>query len=228
MNIKRLLTLMKKRVWLIFVITILFSMLATLYSVYFTKPLYESSSRMIVNANPELMTTLMVMIKEPSFLENVVDEMDLNRTPEELSKQISASSIGGSAIVKISVFDTDPKLAAQIADTTAIVFKQQIPTLLGFSDINILSKAKINSFPINENHVRNIMLGFLGGLIAGVGLIFLLDLLDNTIKSERGAEQLLGIPVLGSVSKMKKKHFTKKMNKEIKLTVRRESYETSK
>jgi capsular polysaccharide biosynthesis protein len=207
-NLKKLLNLLWKRAWIIITATIACSVLVGIYNLYFSKPIYESSSRIIVNAEPELMTTLMVMMKEPSFLEYVVSEMNLNKTPEKLSQQISAGSVGGSTIVKISVFDPDPEMAAKIANTTAIVFKEKMPVLLGFSGINILSEAKINSDAINENDTRNLLVGILLGLILGVGIIFLIDFLDDTIRSEQNVEKVLGIPVLGSVSKMTKKNTT--------------------
>ncbi|MEH7014755.1 Wzz/FepE/Etk N-terminal domain-containing protein [Neobacillus niacini] len=225
-NIKKLFEIIRKRVWIMIVFSILFAAVGGIYSIYFTKPLYESSSRMIVNADDKLMNTLMVMIKEPSFLDNVVNEMDLNRTPEELSQQISAGSIGGSSIVKISVIDTNPELAAEIANTSVIVFKREMQKTLGFNDISIYSKAKTSSNPININHDNKIALSFIIGIIAGAGFIFLLDFMDNTIRSEYFAEQLLEVPVLGSVSKMSKKNISQNKNKR-KVEVRRHSFETN-
>jgi capsular polysaccharide biosynthesis protein len=205
-NIKRLINLIKKRIWIVIVTTILSSIVGTILSVYYTPNIYESSSRMIVNAEPNLMNTLMVMIKEPSFLEHVVIEMDLEKTPEQLSQQISAGSIGGTTIVKITVLDSNPEMAANIANTTAKVFKREMPNILGFSNIRIFSEAKINNQPINSDHEKKIVIAVAVGVIAGLGLIFLLDFFDNTVKAERTIEQILAIPVLGSVSKMNKKN----------------------
>ncbi|WP_342432787.1 Wzz/FepE/Etk N-terminal domain-containing protein [Neobacillus sp. FSL H8-0543] len=225
-NIKKIFNLIKKRFWIIIITTIIFTAIGGIYSIYFTKPLYESSSRMIVNAEPTLMTTLMVMIKEPSFLENVVYEMNLDRTPEQLGQQISAGSIGGSTIVKISVTDSNPELATKIADTTANLFKREMPNLLGFSDISIFSEAKVSPHVINNNHEKKIIIGFLIGVISGIGLIFIIDFLDNTVRSEGSIEQLLGIPVLGSVSKMNKKNTARKKGETHKIEVRGESFGT--
>ncbi|MEH7254174.1 Wzz/FepE/Etk N-terminal domain-containing protein [Neobacillus niacini] len=225
-NIKKLFGIIRKRFWVMIVLSVLFASFGSIYSIYFTKPLYESSSRMIVNVDDKLMNTLMVVIKEPSFLNHVVKELDLNSTPEALSQQISAGSIGGSSIVKISVIDTNPELAANIANTTANVFKREMQNTFGANDINIYSKAEIQPNPININHDNKITLSFIIGLIAGAGLIFLLEFLDNTIRTEYFAEQLLEVPVLGSVSKMSKNNISQKRNKR-KIEVRRHSFETN-
>lgn len=205
-SVKRIIHLIRNRIWILIVSIIVFTSFGGIYSVFFTNPLYESSTRMIVKAEPDLMNTLMVMITEPSFLEKVIAEMDLNRSPETLSKQITSGSVENSSIVRISVIDTNPELAAKIADTTAAVFKKEVPGLLGFSDISIFSKAKISSQPINNHQSKNIMIGFMVGFITGLGVIILLDFMDNTVRSERSVEQLLGIPVLGSISKIDKEN----------------------
>ena len=57
---------------------------------------------------------------------------------------------------------------------------------------------------------RMVMIGFVLGLVAGIGLVFFLDSLDDSVKSEEDVEEFLGIPVLGKVSKMKKKELEKK------------------
>ncbi|CEG28655.1 YveK family protein [Bacillus sp. B-jedd] len=227
-NIKKLLNIIRNRLWILIIVSIISTTLGGLYSFYITNPLYKTSSKLIVNTDDKLMNTLMVMIKEPGFLEHVVKEMDLNTSPEELSQRISAGSIGGSSIVEISVIDSKPEKAADIANIAANVFKREMEKTFGLDDIRIYSEAKINSAPININHGNKIVLSFIIGIIAGMGLIFLLDFMDNTVRTESLAEQLLEAPVLGNVSKMNKKTTAQKKNIREKIGIRRHSLETNK
>ena len=55
-----------------------------------------------------------------------------------------------------------------------------------------------------------VMIGFVLGLVAGIGLVFLLESLDDSVKSEEDVEEFLGIPVLGKVPKMTRKNLKKK------------------
>ncbi|GGI16696.1 YveK family protein [Gottfriedia solisilvae] len=225
LSLKKILELIKKRIWLIIVFSIFFSTLGGGYSLFFTKTLYETSSKLIVNAtSPEMMNTLLVMIKEPSLLQNVVDDLDLKVSAEELSKQIFPESIGGSSIVRISVVYSDPELAVEIANSTANAFVNQIPQILGFKDTRVLSEGQINSNPINDDLLKNILLGLLVGLIAGVGYVFLLDFLDDSVRSEQDVEVLIGIPVLGVISKMNKKNTTLKKSDMLRVETREDSY----
>lgn len=214
-NLRDLFNVMKRRIWIVIVLTLLFTSVASIYS-YFNKttPLYESSARIIIGADPEYRNTLQVIIRDSSVLEKVVETLELVESPEVIANRINVGSIDNTQIVSISVVDTDPKRAADIANMTARVFKEEVPNIVEFSDVKHLSDAKVNPSPINySNNNRIIIIGFVFGIIAGVGLIFLLDSLDDTIRSQREVEQIFGIPVIGKVSKIKIKN-TKKLEKE--------------
>ena len=208
-NLKELFAVIKKRFWVAAVITVLFTLVAGVYSTFSTNLLYQSSSRIIIKAGAEERTTLQVIMKDPTIMEKVVQELKLERSPEALAGQITVQSIDTSQVVSISVIDSDPTVAASIANTTAKVFKEEIPNIIGFNDVQLLSDAKVVPFPINDNGNRMVMIGFVLGLVAGIGLVFLLESLDDSVKSEEDVEEFLGIPVLGKVPKMARKNLKK-------------------
>lgn len=63
----------------------------------------------------------------------------------------------------------------------------------------VVSPAVVSEDPVEPTPVRNTALGIMIGLIVGLGLAFLYEYLDNTIKSSEEAEKLLGVPVLGII-----------------------------
>ena len=63
----------------------------------------------------------------------------------------------------------------------------------------VVSVAVADAVPIAPKPVRNGILGLAVGLVFGVGMAFLLEYLDNTIKSTDEAERLYGAPVLGQI-----------------------------
>ena len=209
-NLKELFAVIKKRFWVAAVITVLFTLVAGVYSTFSTNLLYQTSSRIIIKAGAEDRTTLQVIMKDPTIMGKVVQELKLERSPEVLAGQITVQSIDTSQVVSISVIDSDPTVAASIANTTAKVFKEEIPNIIGFNDVQLLSDAKVVPFPINDNGNRMVMIGFVLGIVAGIGLVFLLESLDDSVKSEEDVEEFLGIPVLGKVPKMVRKNLKKK------------------
>ena len=93
-------------------------------------------------------------------------------------------------------------MAASIANTTAEVFKKEIVTIMNVDNVSILAEATVgeNQAPIKPQPLLNIAIALVVGLMAGVGLAFLLEYLDNTVKNEQDIEKLLGLPVLGTIA----------------------------
>lgn len=215
-NLKEILGVLKKRAWIGITITILAALFGYFYSsINQTTLLYSSSTNIIINADGGQRKTLEVIIKDKTVLEKVITQLGIERTPESLAQNIQVGSIDDTQVVKISVIDVNPELAANIANTTASVFIQEIPTIMDFDDVRVLSDAQVNPIPINDSNENKILgAAIIGGIVIGIGLIFLVDSLDESIRSEQEVEDLLEVPILGSVSIMSKKNInkTKKIN----------------
>ena len=84
------------------------------------------------------------------------------------------------------------------------MFKGEVAKIMNVDNVTVLSKAEIaeNQSPIKPRPMLNVAIAFVVGLMASVGLAFLLEYLDNTVKKEEDVENLLGLPVLGVVARM--------------------------
>lgn len=222
-NIKEILLILKKRLWIIMGMTIITTSLGLYYSHTSYVPLYQTSSRIIIGATPDKMNTFQVIIKDIRILEKVVKNLGLSQTPESLAGQITVASIDSSQVVSISVTDSDPERGAKIANTTAEVYKEEIPSIMKFDgEVSILSQAKAAVSPINQNENRKVIIAAIIGIVIGLGIVFLLDSLDESVRSERDIEAELGLPVLGKVSKVNKRNIKKKYHRNFELEVRGE------
>lgn len=221
--------LIKKRLLLIISITIVAVSIAIVLSFYVLTPIYQANTQILVNQKSngeeeyswsqietdlQLINTYKYIIKTPVILDEVIEELKLDTTPEQLTGQITLSSESDSKVLNIEVQDPDPEQAANIANVTAEVFKEEIPSLMNVDNINILSAAKVseNPSPIKPNKASNIAIGAVIGMMIGIGLAFLLEILDTTIKDEKDVEEILGIPIMGLVGsipleKVKKSSF---------------------
>ncbi|MFD1773472.1 YveK family protein [Paenibacillus rhizophilus] len=210
-NLKEWALVIKRRIWIILLPTLLFAVLGGLYSSQPEVPLYSSSARIMIPATtPEQLSTIKVFIREPVVLERVIQETGIPRSPGGLRGQISVDSVDNSIITLISVVDTDPAVAPQLANAVVRVFADEVSKRMGFTGISFLTEAaeSPNPAPINPPSDRALKVGLFAGLVIGLGLAFLLDSLDDTLRSEKDIERILGIDTLGQVSKFQRKNLS--------------------
>ncbi|MED3878752.1 YveK family protein [Priestia megaterium] len=219
-NLKELFQTLKKRLWLIALVTIIAAIISAVISFFVITPIYESKTQILVNqtksdqqlytgnevqTNVQLINTYNVIIKSPAILDRVKDELNLDRSVENLNSQITVSSATDSQVVEITVKDPSPHLAAQIANKTAEVFKDQVSKIMKVDNVSVLSKAEVKDdvSPVKPQPLLNIAIAIIVGLMVGVGLAFLLEYLDNTIKTEQDIESILELPVMGAITNIK-------------------------
>lgn len=70
------------------------------------------------------------------------------------------------------------------------------------SSVEIVDRAQLPESPVKPNKRKNLALGLVLGAMLGVGIAFLLDYLDRTIKDEEDIQEKLGLSVLGTIPKI--------------------------
>lgn len=68
------------------------------------------------------------------------------------------------------------------------------------SSVSLVDPAGVPRNPFSPNKKKSLILALLFGLFGGVGLCFLLEYLDNTIKGPEQVEKLAGLPSLGVIA----------------------------
>ncbi|WP_422123917.1 YveK family protein [Planococcus sp. X10-3] len=229
-SLKDLFMTIRKRLGLISLLTILAIMIAGVISFMVITPVYQSSTEILVNhtttgtgqvtdlnieTDLQLINTYSGIIKSPVILDQVVESMNLGISTDQFADKITVSNSDQSQIVTITVQDENPAVAVEIANTTASVFENDIQGLMNVDNVRILSPAvmKENQAPVSPNPWLNMAIAAGAGLVLSVGLVFLLEFLDTTVKDQQDIEDILGIPVLGFVSPIVEKAELKQDNK---------------
>lgn len=213
-SLKELLETLRKRLLLIFLIIITAVLVSGVVSYFFLTPIYSTSTQLLINqkrdqqttvnssdvqTNLQLINTYNVIIKSPAILDKVAEKLNSGVTAGQLNGEITVGNAQNSQVVNVSVQDKDPKRAADIANTTAEVFKTEIAKIMNIDNVSILAKATINPSPVKPRPLINMAIGLVVGLMVGVGLAFLIEYFDNTVKNEQEIERLLELPVLGVI-----------------------------
>ena len=217
-SLKEIVEVIKKRLLMIMALMLGAALAAAIISYFVLTPQYENSSQFIVTqsnidpsmqftqndirTNVELINTYNVIIKSPAILNSVAEELELNLTSSQLSQKIQVASADNSQVVTVTATDENPVMARNLANTTVEVFQDRIPEIMNVDNVSILSEAVLSPdpSPVAPNPLLNIAIAVVLGAMVGVGLAFLLEYMDNTIKSEQDIENKLQVTVLGVIS----------------------------
>ncbi|SEO24977.1 Capsular polysaccharide biosynthesis protein [Amphibacillus marinus] len=232
-SIKEIAQVIRKRIGMIIVLTLGAALISGVVTFFMITPIYQSSSQFLVNqnnpqsdravelndirTNVEIINTYNEIIKSNRILDQVVQELDLTISSGTLSGKISVSNANNSQVVTVTATDPDPAMAVLLANTVVEVFQDQIDDLMNVDNVNILNEAQLaaSPSPVSPNLTLNIAIALVLGAMVGVGLAFLIEFLDNTVKTEDDVEKTLGLPVIGVISHISDRELTTVKNQNV-------------
>ncbi|MDQ0207000.1 YveK family protein [Alkalicoccobacillus murimartini] len=219
-SLKDIFQTLRRRLKLLIFLPVIAMVVAAAVSFFVLTPMYQNSTQILVNqtnpnpenafsqndirTNIEMISTYNEIIKSPFILDKVIEESGVDLTTGSLNQMITVNSANESQVMNITVEDSGAEEAAMLANTIATVFQEEVPDLMNIENVSILSPATVaeNQSQVSPNSMLNIAIAFVVGLMAAVGLAFLLEYFDTTIKTEKDLEDALDMPVLGAISNM--------------------------
>jgi capsular polysaccharide biosynthesis protein len=218
-SLKDIARTLRKRLTLIALIAVIAVAVSGITSYFILTPVYEASTQMLVNqksseqpvldpnqirTNVEMINTYKQIIQSPAILDIVVEELNLQQSTETLKSKITVSSEQNSQVFNLTVEAEDPAQAVKLANAISETFSAEVTGLMNVDNVKILAPAVLtdNPTPIKPKPLLNIAIALVVGLMAGVGIAFLLEYLDNTIKTEEDIQNILGLPILGAIPKI--------------------------
>ena len=146
------------------------------------------------------------LLTSPQVLAPVIKQLSLDTTPSELGARVTATSPLDTVLIDVTVTDSSPTRAADIANSVSTHFPTfvnslETPDRATTSPVKVsITRAAIPpAGPISPRKSLNLALGLLVGLGLGVGVGVLRDSLDRSVGSRTQVSQISGSPVLGSV-----------------------------
>ena len=216
-NLKELFDYFIDKIKYIIIATLVCCLIGGIYTKFLTVPMYKSSTTVILGSNQEgtgitqsdisinnnLVSTYAEIIKSRRVLEQVQKELNESYTYKELASEISVSSINNTQIIKITVEDNNALNAKIIANLVAKVFTVEVPELYNLDNVHILDVAIEEDEPYNINVAKSSIIGGVLGLVLSSGIFFVIYYFDRTAKSIEQVEEVLQMPILGSVEDTK-------------------------
>ncbi|WP_239752718.1 Wzz/FepE/Etk N-terminal domain-containing protein [Mammaliicoccus sp. J-M40] len=217
-DLSKLFTILKKNMKYLIILPIVFLVLSMVITFIFMTPKYSSSTQVLVNqkeidtqmmaqqvqSNLQLVNTYSEIIKSPRILDKVSKNLKGKYSSEEISGMLTVSNQAESQILNIAVENESREAASKVANEIANVFSKDVSKIMNVDNVSILSKADTNGNQISPKPLINAVVGIFLGLIVALIIIFLKEMLDKRIKTEEDVEEILGLPVLGTIQDFSK------------------------
>lgn len=179
----------------------------------FITPQYDSTTKIFVitkqNENTVTSSDLqtgtlltkdyMEMVKSRLVLEEVIAVLNLDMTTEQLAQTITVETPAETRLINITVRNEDPKLAKSIADAVREAASIQIQEVMNIDAVNTVEEANLPTQKAAPNTMKNTLLGGILGVFIAIGIIVIIYILDDTIKTPDDVERYLELNVLASL-----------------------------
>lgn len=221
-NLRRLNSVLKKNSIIVIMIIFLFLACGYFYSYYMVVPKYKSTSTILlasntlnkdsstvtqteVTLNKNLISTYGKILKSDNILRQVINNLNLDITKDELYKNIHIEEVKDTQILQIGVINESATEAQKIAQELNNVFIEEIKEIYKMDNINIVDNASYEVEPYNINHIRDIFIFLCAGIAFSSLIISIIFFFDTTIKIEQDIEEFSELNVIGTVPKHKNK-----------------------
>ncbi len=202
----------KKWIWAILLISFLSGLIAFGYSKFMIAPIYTAENSMLVltrettlasladlQMGAQLTSDYKVLTTSRPVLEEVISNLKLKTTYDNLKHAITVTNTSGTRILKISVKNQSPEMALKIVRELSVVASDFIGDMMEVVPPKIIDEGVLPTAKTSPSNTRNTLLGILiGGVLSG-GIVVLSAILDDTIKSEEEIEKFLGLSTLSTV-----------------------------
>lgn len=182
-------------------------------------PQYEASSMIYIleasdinlSLSKQLTVDFATLAKSRPVVEKVIDELELNATYEQLVSTITIANPSDTSILKISVRNPDPELACEISNAMSDATAERVASVMMTDKPSKVEDAVVPKYPVSPNVKKNVMMGGMFGIVVMAGILVVMYLMDDRIKSEEDIERYLGLTTLASIpiSRGEKKHKSK-------------------
>lgn len=209
---------LKKRWKLIALITIAATLVSAILSFFVIKPQYEASTKLFIGKQEsqdnnaynnsdvmmyqQLMKTYAELAKTSDLVTKAVKSANLKYNQEEIKailKNLNANPSADTQILSLSFKGGNSKEVLKVTEAITNEFILESKELIPNGNVQIIQKAQLPERPVSPNKTLNILLAFVLGLMIGIGVVLLLEYLDNTFKSREDLENTLELPIIGTI-----------------------------
>ena len=222
LDLSEIFGIIKKRFLIIFLITTFAVATSAVISLYIMTPVYEAESSIIIGKeqqenneagyaysyNDVMMYEKMLKtygeIAKSRLIAKLAREKLKESGQTDLSlgvKEVTITPYTDTQILLIKIKDTNPNSAMVKVNVLAQTFVDQANKIYPSGNVQVLDEAILPVSPISPKTYLNIAVAFFLGIMVSLGIIFFIEYMDNTLKTEEDIKKYIGFPVIGLIPK---------------------------
>ena len=230
MNLQDFIKLLRNR-WVTIVVTTLITVLAAVAYTLSQTPMYQAETRLFISTtsvattsgistsdlyngnrlSQERVLSYTELVMGETLAQRTIDRLDLDMSAQSLKAKVIAKSKPETVLIDVSVIDSSPVQARDIANALSDEFvsmarelETPAPGARPEARVVVEQRATVPETPVVPKKKRDLALGVILGGMLGLGLAFLRDQLDNTVKTQETLEEITGTGAVGYIPLDKK------------------------
>lgn len=217
-DLLELLQAMLQKLWLIILLLVLGAGIAFGVTKLLITPMYTASSEIYILTKTTSVTSLAdiqmgaqitsdfaVLAKSRPVVENVIKDLDLNYTYEQVAGMISTENPSNTRILRITVENADAELAKNMANAFGEETAERVAYIMTTDKPKVVEEAVTPKSPSSPSVVKNTALGGLLGMVLAMGIITIIYLMNDTIQTEEDVRKYLDLHTLAAVPMEKRR-----------------------
>ena len=156
------------------------------------------------------------LIQSRFVLEEVVQGMGLDLSYEEIAKKVSVTTPTDTRILAITVTDTDPVTAMQMANAIREAAAVHIMNVMDIQAVNVSETANMPMKKASPSVLKNTLIGGMAGIFLMIIVILIRFLMDDTVKTPEDVEKYLHLSTLAVIPLNEGETDSKKKKKKVK------------
>ncbi len=161
---------------------------------------YSDDESASLSMGPKLVTLCEVILTSDDVLQQIIDELNLGVTCDQLANAIDITAASDTKIMQITVTDTDPATAQAICQRLTDITSDSMAKVTDIvTSTEVLSAARMPEKATSGSRARNALLGALLGVVLCAGVIVLRYLLVPCVRTEEDVTGTLGLKLLSTI-----------------------------
>lgn len=213
-NISEIFEMIKKRWIFILVITLLSIVTTGILNFYVIEPKYETSSKVFIGKEEnnedgynssdiqmyqKLLKTYSEAIQTTDLVERAIENSKYNLNTEDILDSLTVLALADTQILEISYESKNPKEAEDTLSRIVLEFINTSKELVPNGSVTIIQKVRLPEAPVSPNKVLNIAISLVLGMMASIGIVILMEYMNNTFKNKDQVQKELNVPVVGII-----------------------------